>query len=175
MSFLIYPTIKQAPILGMLGMGGGIARARGATGASYTYTGYALNRSAGNGGGGAADGGTVQSGNAGSQSNPPSTATATFGTGIAYTTLRVVYGNMANGQLGNSASGATLYINGSGVTAAGTYSSNGYNASYIKYYDASNGTLNSIGISAGVSGSHESHIAAIILDGSKLLATGPEY
>ena len=29
MSFLIYPTVKQAPILGMLGMGGGIARARG--------------------------------------------------------------------------------------------------------------------------------------------------
>ncbi len=29
MSFLIYPTIKQAPILGMLGLGGGIARARG--------------------------------------------------------------------------------------------------------------------------------------------------
>ena len=28
MSFLIYPTIKQAPILGMLGMGGGIARSR---------------------------------------------------------------------------------------------------------------------------------------------------
>lgn len=27
MSFLIYPTVKQAPILGMLGMGGGIARA----------------------------------------------------------------------------------------------------------------------------------------------------
>mgnify|MGYP001180442953 FL=1 len=175
MSFLIYPTIKQAPILGMLGMGGGIARARGATVVSYTYTGYALNRSAGNGGGGAADGGTVQSGNAGSQSNPPSTATATFTTGIPYTTLRVVYGNMANGALGNPSSGATLYINGSGVSAAGTYSSNGYNASYIKYYDASNGTLNSIGISAGVSGSHESHIAAIIIDGNKLLATGPEY
>ena len=32
MSFLIYPTVKQAPILGMLGMGGGIARARGASG-----------------------------------------------------------------------------------------------------------------------------------------------
>ena len=142
---------------------------------AYVYTGYALNRSSGNGGGGAADGGTVQSGNAGSQSNPPSTATATFTTGIPYTTLTVVYGNMANGQLGNSNSGATLYINGSGVSAAGTYNQNGYNPSYIKYYTASNGTLNSIGISAGASGSHESHIAAIIIDGNKLLATGPEY
>ena len=175
MSFLIYPTIKQAPILGMLGMGGGIARARGATVASYTYTGLALNRSAGNGGGGAADGGTVQSGNAGSQSNPPSTATATFTEGIPYTTLRVVYGNMANGSLGNSASGATLSINGSNVSATGTYGLNGYPSNYIKYYDASNGTLNSIGISAGVGGSHETHIAAIIVDGSKILATGPEY
>ena len=173
MSFLIYPTIKQAPILGMLGMGGGIARARGSAGPDYTYTGYALNRSAGNGGGGAADGGTVQSGNAGAQPNVG--GTATFSTGIAYSTLRVVYGNMANGQLGNSASGAVLSINGSNVTAAGTYSSNGYSATYIKYYDASNGTLNSIGISAGVGGSHESHIAAIIVDGSKIWASGPEY
>ena len=173
MSFLIYPTIKQAPILGMLGMGGGIARARGATVVSYTYTGLALNRSAGNGGGGAADGGTVQSGNAGAQSNVG--GTATFGTGIPYTTLRVVYGNMANGSLGNSSSGAVLSINGSNVSATGTYGLNGYPSNYIKYYDASNGTLNSIGISAGVSGSHESHIAAIIVDGSKILATGPEY
>ena len=31
MSFLIYPTVKQAPFLGVLGMGGGIARARGAS------------------------------------------------------------------------------------------------------------------------------------------------
>ena len=173
MSFLIYPTIKQAPILGMLGMGGGIARARGATVVSYTYTGLALNRSAGNGGGGAADGGTVQSGNAGAQPNVG--GTATFTTGIPYTTLRVVYGNMANGSLGNSASGAVLSINGSNVSATGTYGLNGYPSNYIKYYDASNGTLNSIGISAGVGGSHETHIAAIIVDGSKILATGPEY
>ena len=138
-----------------------------------TYTGYALNRSAANGGGGAADGGTVQNGNAGSQSNVG--GTATFTEGIPYTSLRVVYGNMANGQLGNPASGAVLYINGSGVSASGTYGLNGYPSNYIKYYDASNGTLNSIGISAGVGGSHESHIAAIIIDGSKLLATGPEY
>jgi len=144
----------------------------GASGA-VAYTGYALNRSAANGGGGAADGGTVQSGNAGSQSNVG--GTATFSTGISYTTLRVIYGNMANGQLGNSASGAVLSINGSSVTAAGTYGQNGYPSNYIKYYDASNGTLNSVGISAGVSGSHESHIVAIIIDGSKLLATGPEY
>ena len=140
---------------------------------AYVYTGYALNRSAGNGGGGAADGGTVQSGNAGAQSNVG--GTATFGTGIPYTTLRVIYGNMANGALGNPSSGATLSINGSAVSATGTYNQNGYNPSYIKYYDASNGTLNSIGIGAGVSGSHETHIAAIIVDGSKILATGPEY
>ena len=140
---------------------------------AYVYTGYALNRSAANGGGGAADGGTVQAGNAGSQSNVG--GTATFTTGIPYTTLRVVYGNMANGQLGNPASGAVLSINGSNVSATGTYGLNGYPSNYIKYYDASNGTLNSIGISAGVGGSHESHIAAIIIDGNKLLATGPEY
>lgn len=138
-----------------------------------TYTGYALNRSAANGGGGAADGGTVQAGNAGAQPNVG--GTATFTTGIPYTSLRVIYGNMANGQLGNAASGAVLSINGSAVSANGTYGLNGYSTTYIKYYDASNGTLNSIGISAGVGGSHESHIAAIIIDGSKLLATGPEY
>ena len=38
MSFLIYPTIKQAPILGMLGMGGGIARARGSAGFDGSYS-----------------------------------------------------------------------------------------------------------------------------------------
>lgn len=137
----------------------------------YTYTGYALNNS---GGGGAADGGSITAagGNNG-QGNVG--GTATFNVGIPYTTLRVLYGNMANGQLGNSGSGATLYINGSGVSAAGTYNQNGYNPSYIKYYDASNGTLSSIGISAAVSGSHDSAIYAIIVDGSKLLATGPEY
>ena len=32
MSFLIYPTIKQAPLLGALGLGGGIARAGGGGG-----------------------------------------------------------------------------------------------------------------------------------------------
>ena len=41
MSFLVYPTIKQAPILGMLGLGGGIARARGSTGFDYSaYSSY---------------------------------------------------------------------------------------------------------------------------------------
>ena len=44
MSFLIYPTIKESPILGVLGMGGGIARARGASGpfpsnAKYAFSG----------------------------------------------------------------------------------------------------------------------------------------
>ena len=45
MSFLIYPTIKQAPILGMLGLGGGIARggaavnALAAAGAVYAFSG----------------------------------------------------------------------------------------------------------------------------------------
>lgn len=35
MSFLLYPTIKQAPLTGLLGMGGGIARARGSAGLAF--------------------------------------------------------------------------------------------------------------------------------------------
>ena len=138
---------------------------------SYTYTGYALNNSAG---GGAADGGSyAQAGGNNGQGDVG--GTATFNVGIPYTTLRVLYGNMANGQLGNSASGAVLSINGSNVSATGTYNQDGYNPSYVKYYDASNGTLSSIGIQAAVSGSFGSAIYAIIIDSSKLLATGPEY
>ena len=45
MSFLIYPTIKQAPILGMLGMGGGIARARGSAGFDGSYSNLATSMS----------------------------------------------------------------------------------------------------------------------------------
>ena len=138
---------------------------------SYTYTGYKLNNSSG---GGAADGGSyAQAGGNNGQGDVG--GTATFNVGIPYTTLRVLYGNMANGQLGNSASGAVLSINGSNVSATGTYNQDGYNPSYIKYYDASNGTLSSIGIQAAVSGSFGSAIYAIIIDSSKLLATGPEY
>ena len=138
---------------------------------SYTYTGYALNNSSG---GGAADGGSyAQAGGNNGQGDVG--GTATFNTGIPYTNLRVLYGNMANGQLGNDSSGAILYVNGSAVSANGTYGSDGYNSSYIKRYDATNGTLNSIGIQAAVSGSFGSAIYAIIIDGSKLLATGPEY
>ena len=138
---------------------------------SYTYTGYALNNSSG---GGAADGGSyAQAGGNNGQGDVG--GTATFNVGIPYTTLRVLYGNMANGQLGNSASGAVLSINGSNVSATGTYNQDGYNPSYVKYYDASNGTLSSIGIQAAVSGSFGSAIYAIIIDSSKLLATGPEY
>ena len=163
----------MSPFTGMSGFGGGFIKFKAPGSVAYPYTGYALNRSAANGGGGAADGGTVAHGQVGSQPNVG--GTATFTTGIPYTTLRVIYGNMANGQLGNPASGAVLTINGSNVSATGTYGQDGYPSAYIKYYDASNGTLNSIGISAGVGGSHESGISAIIIDGTKLLATGPEY
>ena len=38
MSFLIYPTIKQAPMTGLLGMGGGIARARGSASFDGSYS-----------------------------------------------------------------------------------------------------------------------------------------
>ena len=41
MPFLIYPTVKQAPILGVLGMGGGIARARGGSGSPQPPAGAA--------------------------------------------------------------------------------------------------------------------------------------
>ena len=95
------------------------------------------------------------------------TGTATFTPGIAYNSLTVYYGNMANGNLGNPASGATLYINGSPVGATGTTSACGYNPSYTKYYTTNTpGTLNSIGVSPPQSGSHDSNIFEIIINGS---------
>jgi hypothetical protein len=136
-----------------------------------SYTGYELNNA--DGVRGAANGTSINASNSGSRSNTG--GTATFTTGVPFTTLRVIYGNMANGALGNPSSGAQLYINGGAVGATGTYGSDGYSGSYHKYYDTSNGTLNSIGISAGASGSHESVINAIIINGSKLNATGPTW
>ena len=95
------------------------------------------------------------------------TGTATFTPGIAYNSLTVYYGNMANGSLGNPASGATLVINGSGVGANGTTSDCGYPSAYTKFYTTNTpGTLNSIGVSAPVSGSHDSAIYEIIINGS---------
>jgi len=141
------------------------------TSTAVTYTGFALNNA--DGVRGAANGTSINASNAGSQSNVG--GTATFSSGIPYTTLRVIYGNMANGALGNKDSGATLSVNGSNVTSTGTYGTDGYSSSYTKYYDASNGTLNSIGISAGVGGSHETYIGAIIINGVKITATGPTW
>lgn len=137
----------------------------------FTYTGLALNNA--DGIRGAANGTSINASNAGAQSNIG--GTATFNVGIPYTTLRVIYGNMANGQLGNKDSGAVLSINGSNVTSTGVYGTDGYNGIYVKYYDASNGVLNSIGIGPGISGSHETIIAAIIINGTKLIATGPTW
>ena len=95
------------------------------------------------------------------------TGTATFTPGIAYNSLTVYYGNMANGNLGNPASGTTLYINGSPVGATGTTSACGYNSNYTKYYTTNTpGTLNSIGVSPPQSGSHDSNIFEIIINGS---------
>ena len=135
------------------------------------YTGYALNNL--DGVRGAANGTSINASNSGSQANVG--GTATFTTGIPFTTLRVIYGNMANGSLGNPAGGAVLSINGSAIGATGTYGTDGYSSSYTKYYDTSSGTLNSIGISAGVGGSHETVISAIIINGTKLTATGPTW
>ena len=135
------------------------------------YTGYALNNI--NGVNGAANGTSINASNSGSQGNVG--GTATFTTGIPFTTLRVIYGNMANGSLGNPAGGAVLSINGSAIGATGTYGTDGYSSSYHKYYDTSSGTLSSIGISAGVGGSHEAYIFAIIINGTKLTATGPTW
>jgi len=98
--------------------------------------------------------------------------TATFSPGIPYNRLDVVYGNMANGQLGNPNSGAVLSINGTTVTANGPYGSAPYNSVYHKIYVTTTpGTLNSIGISPGVSGSHESGIYEIYIDNVPLTAT----
>jgi hypothetical protein len=135
------------------------------------YTGYALNKTDNTKG--AANGSSISGSTSGSEGNVG--GTATFTTGIPFTTLRVIYGNMANGSLGNPASGAVLSINGSTVSATGTYGTDGYSSSYQKYYDTSSGTLSSIGISVGVSGSHEAYIFAIIINGTKLNATGPTY
>ena len=165
----------MAPLLSRLGDSSfGFGKKKGGGGAvasGYTYTGLALNNS--NGIQGAANGTSINASNSGAQSNVG--GTATFSSGIPYTTLRVIYGNMANGALGDKNSGATLAINGSNVTSTGVYGNDGYSASYVKYYDASNGTLNSIGIGAGVSGSHETVIAAIIVNGVKITATGPTW
>jgi len=95
------------------------------------------------------------------------TGTATFTPGIAYNSLTVYYGNMANGSLGNPASGAVLYINGSGVGANGVTGDCGYNSNYVKYFTTNTpGVLNSIGVSAPVGGSHDSGIYEIIINGS---------
>tara|TARA_R110001606_G_scaffold47644_3_gene121392 strand:- start:62 stop:574 length:513 start_codon:yes stop_codon:yes gene_type:complete len=168
---LIYPTIKMSPLLGVQGSGGGLGYLAGGGLILPVYTGYALNKTDNTKG--AANGSSISASTSGSQGNVG--GTATFTTGIPFTTLRVIYGNMANGQLGNPSSGAVLSINGNSVSAAGTYGTDGYNSSYAKYYDTSSGTLNSIGISAGVSGSHEAYIFAIIINGTKLNATGPTY
>ena len=162
---------KEAPLLGLQGSGGGLGFLAGRGRLMYMYTGYALNNA--DGIRGAANGTSFNASNAGSL--PNTGGTATFTVGVPFTTLRVIYGNMANGSLGNPANGAVLYINGSSVSANGTYGSDGYNASYHKYYDTSNGTLNSIGINAGVGGSHETGIYAIIIDGTKLNASGPTW
>jgi hypothetical protein len=95
------------------------------------------------------------------------TGTATFTPGIAYNSLTVYYGNMPNGSLGNPSTGAVLYINGSGVGANGVTGDCGYNSNYIKYFTTNTpGTLNSIGVSAPVSGSFDSGIYEIIINGS---------
>jgi hypothetical protein len=95
------------------------------------------------------------------------TGTATFTPGIAYNSLTVYYGNMPNGSLGNPSTGAVLYINGSGVGANGVTGDCGYSSNYIKYYTTNTpGTLNSIGVSAPVSGSFDSGIYEIIINGS---------
>jgi hypothetical protein len=135
------------------------------------YTGYALNKT--NNTRGAANGSSISASTSGSEGNVG--GTATFTTGVPFTTLRVIYGNMSNFSLGNPAGGAVLYINWSAVGATGTYGTDGYSSSYTKYYDTSSSTLNSIGISAGVGGSHEAYIWAIIINGTKLNATGPTY
>ena len=138
---------------------------------SYTYTGYALNNSSG---GGAADGGSyAQAGGNNGQGDVG--GTATFNVGIPYTTLRVLYGNMANGQLGNSASGAVLSINGSNVSATGTYNQDGYNPVTLSIMMLLMELWAQLEFKQAVSGSFGSAIYAIIIDSSKLLATGPEY
>jgi hypothetical protein len=138
---------------------------------SITYTGHPLNNADGNG---CADGGTIDLDYNTGKSQPNTAGTATFSSGIPYSTLQVIFGDAANGQLG-TVSGAQLSINGSTVTAQGMISSNGYNGSYHMSYTASNGTLNSIGISGGQIGSHQAYIFAIIIDGSMLNATGPTW
>jgi hypothetical protein len=122
----------------------------------------------------------------GDSTNPPNTSaeqtqmrndhnaggTATFSPGVPYSTLEIIYGNMSNGSLGNPAGGAVLSINGSAISATGTYGTSPYNATYHKrYFTSTPGTLNSIGISNGVSGSHESGIYEILIDGTVLTAT----
>lgn len=140
--------------------------------APVTYTGHPLNNVNGNG---CADGGTRALDYNTGRSQPNTAGTATFSSGIAYSTLQVIFGDAANGQLG-SVSGAQLSINGSVVTAqAMSNGDGGYSTSYHMIYSASNGTLNSIGISAGVGGSHQAYIFAIIIDGKMLNATGPTW
>jgi len=100
--------------------------------------------------------------------------TATFTAPIAYNSLLIVYGNMANGALGNPATGAVLSVNGSAVTATGTYGLNGYSSAYNKYYQTNTpGTLTSLGMSAGVGGSHESGIFEVYVNGSLLVRITP--
>jgi hypothetical protein len=100
--------------------------------------------------------------------------TATFTTPIPYNSLSVVYGNMANSSLGNPASGAVLSVNGSTVSATSTYGVSPYTTTYHKIYTTNTpGTLTSLGMSAGVGGSHESGIYEVYVNGSLLISYGP--
>lgn len=102
-------------------------------------------------------------------------ATFTFDPSVTYkNSIRVIYGNMKNGALGDPTQGAILYINGVAVTTGrGVWTTAPYDTSgrYTKFwlYEGS-GVLESIGIDAGLCCSHESFIGEVIIDGEYLQA-----
>lgn len=97
--------------------------------------------------------------------------TSSFSPAVPFKTLKVIYGNMANGAFGNPSSGATLSINGDSVQALGSYGQDSYSASYTKVFERDDGMLESIGISKHESGSHQSGIFQILIDGEEFGCT----
>ena len=103
----------------------------------------------------------------------PAGGTATFTNPIPYNTLEIMYGNMANGSFGVITSGATLSVNGSTVAATSLAPSPPFDQRFAKsYFTNTPGTLTSVGISADVSGSYQSQLLAILVNGVVLQNPG---
>jgi hypothetical protein len=88
---------------------------------------------------------------------------------MSYSSIVVIYGNIANGNLGDwSGLHSTLYINGVGVAATSSVAPPFSQTYSVNYTSTIPGVLQSIGVSPGVTYQYESNICQILLDGQPL-------